>query len=52
MIPLAKWTFRKKNKTRLDLWEEHLKDPIGCAGRSPEVSGSSVLRLNVGSRLL
>ena len=27
MIRLAKTTFWKK-KTRLELWEEHLKDPI------------------------
>ena len=28
MIRLAKTTFWKRSKTRLELWEEHLRDPI------------------------
>ena len=28
MIRLAKITFSERNKTRLELWEEHLKDPV------------------------
>ena len=51
MIRLAKTTFWR-NKTRLELWEEHLKDPFVALDKSPEVRGRSVLRLTVGSRLL
>ena len=45
MIRLAKITFSGRNTTRLELWEEHLKDPIAGPGQSPEVRGRSVLKL-------
>ena len=32
-----------RNKTRLALWEEHLKDPSRGAGQNPEVCGKFVL---------
>ena len=40
-----------RDKRRLELWEEHLKDQL-CVGQIPEVGGRSVSRLIVGSRLL
>ena len=45
MIRLAKRTLRKGNKTRLELWEEHLKDPIAALDKSIELRCKSVLRL-------
>ena len=38
------------NQTRLELWEEYLKDPIFALNKSFEVLGESVSRLTVGSR--
>ena len=34
MIRLAKRTFSGRNKTRLELWEEHLKDPIAALDKA------------------
>ena len=39
-----------RNKTRLELWEEHLKDPVVALDKSFEVRGESVSRQTVGSR--
>ena len=41
-----------RNKTRLEMWEEHLKDPIVALDKAFEVRGESVSRLIVGSRLV
>ena len=45
----AQTTFWGRNKTRLRLWEEHIKDP-SVALDSFEVRGKSVSWLTVGSR--
>ena len=34
MTQLAKITFLGRNKTRLELWEDHLKDPIVALGKA------------------
>ena len=34
MIGLVKITFFGRNKTRLELWEEHLKDPVVALDKS------------------
>ena len=52
MTQPAKKTFFERKQTRLELREEHLKDPIIALDKSFEVRGESVSRLIVGSRLL
>ena len=47
-----KTTFEGRNETRLELWEEHIIDPLVALDRSFEVCGKSVSRLTVGSRLV
>ena len=47
-IQSAKTTCLGGNRTRLELWEEHLKDPIVALDKSFEVCGAFVLRLTVG----
>ena len=48
--PALKDNISGRNQTRLELWEEHLKDPRCSIGQSFEVLGDSVSRLTVGSR--
>ena len=36
-------------ETRLALWEEHLKDPIGALGQSFVVCGKSLLKVSARS---
>ena len=40
-----------RNKTRLALWEEHLKDPIVALDKAPKVGGICWLEAFVASRL-
>ena len=41
-----------RTKTRLELWEKHLKDPIVASGKSVELLGESLPGLAFGSKLL
>ena len=43
--PACEEDISRRNKTRLELWEEHLKKPNCGPGQSPEVRGRSVLKL-------
>ena len=44
--PAREEDISRRNQTRLELWEKHLKDPTNCGlGRSPKVRGRSVLKL-------
>ena len=53
MIWLEKTNILGRKKTRLELWEEHLKDPIIAMNKAlNEVCGESVSRLIVCLRLL
>ena len=46
MIRLAKITFWEAITTRLELWEEHLKDPIVALDKALKVRGRSVLKVS------
>ena len=51
--PTREVNVKRRNETRLALWEGHLKDPIVALDKAlNKVRGSSVLGLTVGSRLL
>ena len=47
--PERKDNYLGRNKTRLELWEEHFKYPIVALDKSFEVRGEFVLRLTIGS---
>ena len=48
--PERKDNILERNKKRLQLWEEHLKDPIASLEKSVEVRGEVVLGLILGPR--
>ena len=43
--PAREEDISRRNKTRLELWEEHLKDPIAALDKALKVRGKSVLKL-------
>ena len=43
--PAREEDISRRNKTRLELWEEHLKDPIVALDKALKVRGRSVLKL-------
>ena len=45
--PARKDNMLRTNKTRLEVWEEHLKDPIVALDKGPKVCGKSVLKLEL-----
>ena len=49
--PARKEDILGRTKTRLGLWEEHLKDPVNAL-ESIKVLGERLLRLAIGSKLL
>ena len=50
--PARKDSILRRKKTRLELWEEHLKRPKCCAGQSLKNALKVSTEANVGSRLL
>ena len=48
--PARKDNILKRNQTRLELWEEHLKDPIIALDKALEKLGDSVSRMIGGPR--
>ena len=50
MTQIEKTTFWEQIKTRLELWEEHLKDPIVALDKALKCAETFVLRWTVGPR--